>query len=463
MSATVATNVAVRAASYAHVQQLLFDLPLAVLPARVDQILAAVGPRLLGFASDQGTVQLSADLLAEPLPAAADVAVTPDGVAIVPIRGTFTRRAGAMASLSGLVSYEQMTGLVEAVAARPDVKGLVLAIDSPGGAVNGVVEAASALRAVKQTKPVYAVADGMAASAAYWLAAQADQLFVSPSAIVGSIGVFAVRVDATKADQQAGVSYTLVKSGALKGAGDPHTAPTAAEFADLQRQVDQAAQMFFGAVAQARGITADAVAGLEGATFMVGDAIAANLADAEGTVADAVAAMTQRLTRSPAMPSGMPLPGMPPKKRPTGPIMPGAHAPKEETMAEDGTGAAGQGAQVIDITSDPRVKAHVDAEAKRLAAEQIERDREIRGLCALFGCADKAQDFIAAGKTRAEVYEALQAAKVAAEAEAETRGSFAGAGPSTAKTAQLRPDAYDTHWNEAMAAAQSARPAALVG
>jgi ClpP class serine protease len=118
--------------------------------------------------------------------------------------------------------------------------------------VAGVTEAASAIAQI--AKPVYAVADYQATSAAYWLAAQADRLFVPPTGMVGSIGVYAVRIDATKADQQAGLAYDFIASGARKGDGDPHKPVTKAELQDLQRMVDDSFAMFAGAVATARGL-----------------------------------------------------------------------------------------------------------------------------------------------------------------------------------------------------------------
>lgn len=399
-----ATDEDVRRVAYDHLAQLVFDCPLAATQARIAQVVGAIGPRLLGLAGKD--VELSADFGGDCLPEPDDVAITPDGVAIVPIRGTFARRAGVYEAMSGMVSYEKAVKVIQAVANDARVKGLVLAIDSPGGAVTGCPEAAAAIAAVGKKKPIYGAADGQATSAAYWLLAQCDRVFVPTSGIVASIGVYAVRLDATKYDAENGLKYTFISSGDRKGDGDPHKPLSAAEKSDLQDRIDQAAALFFRDVADARGLSVDDIAALEGACLMGQAAVEAGLADQLGTVDDAVAALTKKLnansTRTLSF-GGAAAEGRTPNMSDT-------VQPVTEPAATD---------KVVAIS--PDVQKQIDAKLAEQAQAKKQNDEEIVALCADFGKAELAGTFIAEGLTRRQAFEKLQAAKVQGGTE-EVRG-----------------------------------------
>lgn len=402
---------AMRLAQYTHLQALLFHVPLACTEARIDQVVGAIGPRLLGLAAkDDAAVDLRADLFGDSMPDAKDVEVTPDGVAVVPIRGTLTPRAGAFDAMSGMVSYEQTVALVNAVAADPRVKGIVLAFDSPGGAVSGVTEAAAAIAAIE--KPVYAVADHQATSAAYWLAAQSAKLFVPATGVVGSIGVYAVRLDATAADKEAGLAYTFVRSGDRKGDGSPHKPFTKGEKDDLQRIVDQSAALFFTAIAKARGLSVEDIRGLEGAAFIGQDAVDLGLADSVGTVADAVAAMTKKVGA--------------PKPRPA--YGAAAHTTKETTMA-DSKEAGAEGATVVSLEDVKKAREEGSAAVKADLAT-------IAGLCDIAAAGNKTK----AGELKAEF---LTGAFTVAQVSAELQKRAVEAQGSTAITPAVTPGAAD--------------------
>ena len=131
-----------------------------------------------------------------PLNNARDVTVR-GGVATIPITGPLVRHASMMTDISGATSYAQIRKDLQAAIDSPAVRAIVLAIDSPGGEVNGVSELATAIGEANKAKPVTAYVGGTAASAAYWLASAADSIVVSPTAGLGSIGaVLAVPITA---------------------------------------------------------------------------------------------------------------------------------------------------------------------------------------------------------------------------------------------------------------------------
>ena len=149
-------------------------------------------------------------------------------------------------------STPELTATVRRLAADPECKQIIMEIDSPGGSIEGVSEAAAAIRAARKVKPVYAVAAPMAASAAYWLAAQATRLLVMGSGQVGSIGVYGVHEDISKAAERIGVKTTLISAGKFKTEGNRGSRSDPAR-ADTQAKVDAHYRQFTDDVAFGRG------------------------------------------------------------------------------------------------------------------------------------------------------------------------------------------------------------------
>lgn len=180
-------------------------------------------------------------------------------------------------------AWDSYEGIVARVAAAfdSDAEAVVMRIDSPGGDVEGCFDAARTLRALaaKQTKPLLAFADGMAASAAYALACAASRIIVSPTSSVGSIGIIEGMRDQTVADAAMGQRFAIIASGEHKADGNPHVPITEKALANLQSQVDGMAQLFFGLVEELRGFPAAKAKALEARMLFGANAVAAKLAD----------------------------------------------------------------------------------------------------------------------------------------------------------------------------------------
>jgi len=220
--------------------------------------------------------------------------VTPDGVAVIALDGVIAKRANLMTQISGGTS-SQIVGQQFAEALADDsVKAIVLAVDSPGGTVDGTQALADQIYAARGTKPTIAYVDGTCCSAAYWIASACDKVVVGgDTAQVGSIGVIATHVDQSFAEAQRGVRVTEIKAGKYKGTGSPH-APLGAGESIMQAQVDHMYAVFLGAVARNRGVSVDAVAQdmAEGRVFLGRKAIDAGLADGVSTLADVIAELS---------------------------------------------------------------------------------------------------------------------------------------------------------------------------
>jgi len=217
--------------------------------------------------------------------------ITPNGIAIVPIHGTLVKRAGAIEAASGLLSYAAVEEMILDAATDPDVKAILMDIDSPGGEVGGVFDLASMIRDVGEEKPVWALADD-AFSAAYLIASSAQRITVPQTAGVGSVGVIAVHVDESKRDAKEGRQYTTVYAGAHKNDFSSHTPLSNDAQARLQKEVDRLYGMFVGAVVAGRNMTEAAVRATEAGLFFGADAVNAGLADQVGTIRDALADLT---------------------------------------------------------------------------------------------------------------------------------------------------------------------------
>lgn len=191
-------------------------------------------------------------------------------------------------------SYEAIRARVDAAFASAS-RTVVLKISSPGGLVAGVFELAQDIRSRAQAirKRVIAYVDGCAASAAYALACAAEKIFVPATGLVGSIGTMQVAVDTTVADRAAGLNFEVFASGARKVDGNPHVAMSDEARAAIRQGVDEMAKTFFAFVATARGTTPDAIAKLQAAMFVGGNAVEAGLADGVKTLAEVIASANQ--------------------------------------------------------------------------------------------------------------------------------------------------------------------------
>lgn len=238
------------------------------------------------------------------------------GIAVIPLHGLITPEPSLLSMLlGGGAGLKQFRAELAEAMADPEVGQIVLDIDSPGGSVDLVPETAEAIRAARRSKPVTAVANTWAGSAAYWLAAQADELVVSPSGQVGSIGVFQVHEDYTGFNAKLGVTPTYVSAGKYKTELNPD-APLSDEAREhMQTQVDHYYGLFLADVAKGRGATPAQVRDGygEGRMLNASAAVEAGMADRADSLERTVARLitegreaAKRETRAEVPPPPMP-------------------------------------------------------------------------------------------------------------------------------------------------------------
>lgn len=235
---------------------------------------------------------LSADLIGEPLmvteAGAAEMALPPasranrpapppssGGTVIIPVIGPLFPP-----------DYALVQHLLRKASSSPNVSLVILYTNSPGGTVAGSVEAADEVAETCKVKPVIAVVVGMACSAAYLLVSAANEIIISETSIVGSIGVIAMHVDQSEALARNGVKVTEVIAGQKKADLSPYRPLSDRAKADLQARIDQVYELFVQRVATWRGISPNAVRNTEAGVFMGAAAVSKELADRIGSAAD---------------------------------------------------------------------------------------------------------------------------------------------------------------------------------
>lgn len=177
-------------------------------------------------------------------------------IAVLPVRGIISPRLDWVTEyFGGGSSTESLGRHLESLVSDPDVSLILLDIDSPGGTVAGTPEFAEQVFQARSRKPIIAIANSLAASAAYWIATAANELYITPSGEAGSIGVFAEHLDISKFLEKEGIKPTLIHAGEFKVEGNQYSPLTDEAAAEIQRSVNGYFGMFIKAVAKHRGTT----------------------------------------------------------------------------------------------------------------------------------------------------------------------------------------------------------------
>lgn len=283
---------------YQHILRAVYERPWAILPSTLALIVDIIRFRAAGgvLSDDEISARVSA---AQNGPRKGQR--QSGTVAVIPIYGPISQRQNMMSASSGGTSIEQLTSDFRGAMADDQVDGIVLEVDSPGGTVDMVEELATEIRAARGAKPIVAIANVMAASAAYWIASSADEIVVTPSGYVGSIGVFTAHEDLSAQAEMDGVKVTLVSAGRFKTEGNPWEPLSEEGQANLQDQVNQVYATFVAAVAKGRGVPVDDVRhGYgEGRVMLAKDALAAGMVDRIDTLDNTIRRVARQAIAGP--------------------------------------------------------------------------------------------------------------------------------------------------------------------
>jgi signal peptide peptidase SppA len=346
-----------------HMAARLFGAPLMIHRPKLEVILAVLGPRI-GLA--QSAVPAN-PITSRTAPTGAT------GIAVLPIYGTLVRRTVGLEAESGMASYQELATMLDTAVADPNVAAILLDIDSAGGESGGVFDLADRVAAAAKRKPVWALANDMAFSAAYAIGSAASRFIVTRTGGVGSIGVIAMHADQSVKDAKDGVRYTTVFAGARKNDLNPHEPISDEAHAFLKNEVERVYGLFVETVSRNRGVSADAVRATEASIYYGADAVAAGLADAVGTFDDVLAEFTESLSQSLVLPMSAAAQGISSQLR------------LETFMNEPGT-PVGDGAGADPDRANP---------APPTPLMTIDDAQEVAELCALAGCPERTATYLA--------------------------------------------------------------------
>jgi ClpP class serine protease len=238
-----------------------------------------------------------------PIPNTAEATVR-NGVAIIPVAGPLFRYANLFTSISGATSFERLSADIGTVMANPNVHHVIYDINSPGGEVDGVAETAELIYGFRGVKPQTAYVSHLGTSAAYWLAAAADEIVASKTSMLGSIGAVLSVVDRSAQDEEVGIKrMEFVSSVSPDKRVDPFSddADEAARArVKIQGLVDRIGNVFVEVVASYRGVEESAITRHKGGLLLGADAVDGGLADGLGTLEGLIEAFSGGANLAPA-------------------------------------------------------------------------------------------------------------------------------------------------------------------
>lgn len=280
-----------------HIIEATYARPWAITPSGWETVHRLVSSKLAGEImtpvrrSDDDPDTDDEDLFGDKLPATSIA----NGVSLIPVQGVIGRKIGLIGKRCGGCDLLDVEKDLVAAMANPDVHTVLFDIDSPGGSVTGVPEAATKIHEARgKGKGIYAFTDGMMCSAAYWLASQCETIYATPSADVGSIGVYMALLDQSRAFEMQGLKTDLFKAGRLKAMGVPGTVLTDEQRELLQSEVDNLYAWFISDVKQGRNFEVDSEA-MQGQSFNSAKAQSLHLIDT--ILPDLAAVLAAALTR----------------------------------------------------------------------------------------------------------------------------------------------------------------------
>ena len=281
----------------------------AILPKKLEEIVGVVELRSAGIRLTRQEIQARVGEVERPPileyrdsaafngGASSQSVTTQPRIAILNLHGVIAQRMNLMMEISGGTSTELFGKAFDQAVADPSVMAIVINADSPGGTVPGTPELAEKIFAARGSKPIIAVANPMMASAAYWIASAADELAAAPSATgIGSVGVLNIHREDSKANAEAGHTFTIVRSVEHKAEGLPFEPLSEAARAHIESRVSGIHKDFVTAVAKHRGMKlgdVDAKFG-EGRDYRAAEALERGMIDRIATLEAVIAELTER-------------------------------------------------------------------------------------------------------------------------------------------------------------------------
>lgn len=274
---------------FGHLAQRMFNVPVAIRPEKAEVIMAALAERMgigrmvrvSGDAVDLTPMATDGDGYSYAERESRDRGYELVGpVAVIPIHGTLVQKLGTLRPYSGMTGYDGIRQAFLTALVDPEVKAIVLDVDSPGGEVAGCFDLADTIYRARGDKPIWSILSESAYSAAYAIGSAADRVYVPRTGGVGSIGVICMHVDFSKALTEAGIQVTFITYGDRKADGHSEIALSTEALARFQADIDTMGELFVETVARNRGIAVGKVRATQAGTYLGALGVEMGLADA---------------------------------------------------------------------------------------------------------------------------------------------------------------------------------------
>lgn len=275
---------------FSHIAQQLLNQPVAIHPHKMEVLLCALQQKLgiVSLDTIDGVTLDAREMLNRSALAADSVkernnTFHNDGpIAVIPVHGTLVHKFGWLDPVSGMTGYDGISRKIRDASRDPDIFGIWLDIDSPGGSVSGLFALAEEIAMASKAsggKPIYAYVNEQACSAAYAIASVCDKVYGPQDAITGSIGCVMVHTSIADALEDNGVKVTVIRSGDRKMKGNPYENLDEEALDKFQKSVDGVRTRFANLVSMGREITVTDALGTEADWFEGTEAVQLGLMD----------------------------------------------------------------------------------------------------------------------------------------------------------------------------------------
>ncbi|HHW8957236.1 S49 family peptidase [Morganella morganii] len=261
-----------------HLAQKLFNTPLAIHPQKAEVIVSSLTERL-------GITQIRSAMMEDDdeyfsrkarKDSGYDVL---EGIAIIPVYGTLVQKLGTLRPYSGMTGYDGIRRVFLTAVNDPEVKGICLDIDSPGGEVAGCFDLVDLIYVERGKKPIHAILSENAFSAAYAIASAADKIYVPRTGGVGSVGVIVIHCDWSQRIKDDGLKVSIITYGNRKAESNPYVALSDEAQAAIQHDVDEMGRLFVSTVSRNRGLSETVIRNTQAACYLAAEGVQMGLAD----------------------------------------------------------------------------------------------------------------------------------------------------------------------------------------
>lgn len=262
-----------------HLAQKLFNTPLAIHPQKAEVIVSSLTERL-GITQIRSTMMEDDDGYFNRKARKDSGYDVLEGIAVIPVYGTLVQKLGTLRPYSGMTGYDGIRRVFLTAVNDPEVKGICLDIDSPGGEVAGCFDLVDLIYAERGKKPIHAILSENAFSAAYAIASAADKIYVPRTGGVGSVGVIVIHCDWSQRIKDDGLKVSIITYGNRKAESNPYVALSDEAKAAIQHDVDEMGRLFVSTVSRNRGLSETVIRNTQAACYLAAEGVQMGLADA---------------------------------------------------------------------------------------------------------------------------------------------------------------------------------------